>query len=133
METIAEHALQALGVILLLGLALNLAILLLFNRVGLFVLFAVVGFAIPTAVGVGMTLAAVDFLYPQALAVDRFMDFLWLVILASLASTAVFDLGAEGLLLRVLRRLGLGMDGVRFAEAIVSSVFVASALSVAIW
>ncbi len=129
METIAERALQTLGAVLLLGLLLNLAILMLFSRTGLFVLFAAVGFAIPTAVGVGATLAAVDFLYPGAVVVDGVARMLWLSALASVASTAAFDLGAEGLVLRVLRRLGLGMDGVRFVEAIVGSFFVAAALS----
>ena len=129
METVAGYVLQVLGVLLLLGLAVNLAILLLFNRAGLFVLFAVVGFAVPTAAGAGATLAAVDFLYPSSVVVDGFAAFFWLVVSASLVSTAVFDLGAEGLLLRLLQRLGLGMNGIRFVEAVVSSAFVAAALS----
>lgn len=124
-----ERALQTLGAVLLLGLLLNLAILMLFSRTGLFVLFAAVGFAIPTAVGVGATLAAVDSLYPGAVVVDGVAGMLWLSALASVASTAAFDLGAEGLLLRGLRRLGLGMDGVRFVEAIVGSFLIAAALS----
>lgn len=42
----------------------------------------------------------------------------------------VFDLGAEGLLLRLLQSLGLDMNGIRPVEAIVGSMFIAAALYV---
>ena len=103
MEAVAGYVLQALGVLLLVGLAVNLVVLLLVSREGLFVLVAIVGFALPTAVGAGSALAAVDFLYPSAVTMDGFAGFFWLIVLASLMSTAVFDLGAEGALLRLLQ------------------------------
>ena len=131
MEAVAGYVLQALGVLLLVGLAVNLVVLLLVSREGLFVLVAIVGFALPTAVGAGAALAAVDFLYPSAVTVDGFADFFWLIVLASLMSTAVFDLGAEGALLRLLQRLGLDMDSIRLVEAVAGSLFVAAALSAA--
>ena len=130
METVAEHVLQ----VLLLLILVCFMVFLQFTRAGteaqFFVLFAVVGFAIPTAVGAGITLAAVDFLYPQAVVVNGFTGFLWTVILASLASTVVFDLGAEGLLLKLLQRFGMGMNGIKLVEAVVGGVFIAVALYV---
>ena len=131
MEAVAGYVLQALGVLLLVGLAVNLVVLLLVSREGLFMLVAIVGFALPTAVGAGSALAAVDFLYPSAVTMDGFAGFFWLIVLASLMSTAVFDLGAEGALLRLLQRLGLDMDSIRLVEAVAGSLFVAAALSAA--
>ena len=128
MEAVAEHALQVLILLLLLGFA----VLMQFTRAGteaqFFVLFAVVGFAVPTAVGTGGTLLVVSFLSPRAVVVDGFAGLLWLVVLASLISTVIFDLGAEGLLLRFLQRLGLSMNRIRLVEAIVGSFFIAAAL-----
>lgn len=130
MEAIADYALQVLVLLLLLGFGIFMR----FTRAGteaqFFVLFAIVGFAVPTAVGSGTTLLAVDYLYPQSVVFDGFAGLLWLVVLASLVSTVVFDLGAEVLLLRFLQSLGLDMNGIRLVEAIVGSMFIAAALYV---
>ncbi len=128
MEAVAEYAVQVLVLLIILGFGIFMR----FTRAGteaqFFVLFALVGFALPTALGSGITLAVVDFLYPQAVVVGGFAGFLWLVVLASLASTVVFDLGAESLLLRLLRRFGMSLNSIKLVEAVVGGVFIAAAL-----
>jgi hypothetical protein len=61
MEAIADYALQVLVLLLFLGFGIFMR----FTRAGteaqFFVLFTIVGFAVPTAVGAGVTLLAVDF------------------------------------------------------------------------
>lgn len=130
MEAVAGHALQVLLLLALVGLIVFLQFTRSGGEIQFIVLFAIVAFAIPTAVGTGVTLAAIDFLYPQAVTADGLVDLFWLVILASLVSTVVFDLGAESLLLKLLQRFGMDMNGIKLVEAVVGGVFIAVALYV---
>lgn len=129
-EAVAGHALQVLLLLALVGLIVFLQFTRSGGEIQFIVLFAIVAFAVPTAVGTGVTLAAIDFLYPQAVAADGLVDLFWLVILASLVSTVVFDLGAESLLLKLLQRFGMDMNGIKLVEAVVGGVFIAVALYV---
>ena len=128
MEAVAEYAVQVFVLLIILGFGIFMQVTRAGTEAQFFVLFALVGFALPTAVGAGITLAAVDFLYPQALVVGGFADFIWLVVLASLASTVVFDLGAESLLLKLLQRFGMSLNSIKLVEAVVGGVFMAAAL-----
>ncbi|QYJ16274.1 hypothetical protein Rxycam_02107 [Rubrobacter xylanophilus DSM 9941] len=131
--TLFEYILAIPGVFVTFGVALSLVVLLLFTRAGftafVFLAFAVVISALTSFVS-GTTLAAIDFLYPQAVSVPGFWSLLLLVVLASLASTLLFDLWLEGLFLRVLKKLGMEISRIRAAEAFAEGLFIALALIV---
>ncbi len=128
MDTLLEYLPQVLILLLIVGSFLFFNYTKAGSELGFSALFAVVAFAFPTAIVAGVSLAAIDFLYPQAMVVDGFVDLIWVVALASLASTVVFDLGVEGLLLRVLQKLGMSMSSISIVEEIAASLFIALAL-----
>lgn len=98
------------------------------TEIQFFVLFAVVAFAMPTAIAAGASLAFIDLLFSQAVVVDGFGELVWLVVLASLISMVVFDLVVEGRLLWMLQKLGTSRGGIRVIEEIAASLFIAAAL-----
>ncbi len=129
MITLVEHVLQVLaGAVIVIGLVCG-ALVLLLSAPGLMALF-VAAFVAVTAAGSGLALLAIDFLFSEAVDVSGIVDLLWLVIPASLASVLLFDLGLEGLMLRALQRLGLGMPRIEFIEAIAGGLFTAVSLVV---
>lgn len=128
MDTLLEYLPQAVVLLLIVGTFLFFNYTRTGTELGFFVLIAVIAFAIPTAIVAGVSLAVMDLLYPQGVAVGGFVDLLWMVVLASVVSMVVFDLGVEGLLLRALQKLGMGMNDIRVVEEIAASLFIALAL-----
>lgn len=128
MDTLVQYVPQILVLLFLAGFLLFLNFTRRGTEIQFFVLFAVVAFALPTAIAAGASLAFIDLLFPQAVVVDGFGDLVWLVVLASLISMTVFDLGVEGSLLWILQKLGTSRGGIRVIEEIAASIFIAAAL-----
>ncbi len=127
--TLAECVLQVVAAIVIVVGLICSALILLLSAPGLMALF-VAAFVAVTAAGSGAALLAIDFLYPGAMDVPGPSELLWLVIPASLGSVVFFDLGLEGLMLRTLQRLGLGMPGIELIEAFAGGLFTAASLVV---
>ena len=106
-----------------------LALVLPLTRVGIMALF-VAAFVVVSAVGSGAALLAIDFLYLQAVEVSGFLGLLRLVVPASLASVLLFDLLLEGLVLRVLRRWGMGMPAIEIVEVAAGGLVTAVSLAI---
>lgn len=124
-----EYVLQGLAAIVIVVGLLCSAVVLLLSEIGIVALFVAI-FAVATAAGSGVALLAIDFLYPETMAVTGIAGLLWLVVPASLASVLLFDLGLEGLVLRLLRRRGMEASGIELLEAIAGGLVTALSLAV---
>lgn len=131
MEALAQNVPQALILLLLAGFLLFLQTTKRGTEIQFFVLFAVVASAVPTAITAGASLAFIGLLFPHSVVASGFADLLWLVVLASLISMVVFDLGAEGGLLWILQKLRASPGTIRIVEEMAASLFIAAALLVA--
>lgn len=129
METVVEYVLKAIAVVVLVVGVIGSGLVLLVTTAGLMTLFVALMVAV-TTLSVGTALLAIDFLYPQAVVVSGFSGLLWLVVPASLASVVIFDLALEGVVLRVVRRWGLGMPRIRPVEGVLGGAATALALVV---
>lgn len=127
MDSLLGYALKGLAALVALGIVMNLAILLMFTKIGIMTLF-VTAFVAVRAVASGSTLLATGFLYPKAATFASFSDLLLLIGVASLASVVLFDLGLEGLVLRTIRHLGAGVPQAWMATAFVEALVTASML-----
>lgn len=127
MVELAEYILRVFAAIVIVVGLVCAALVLLLSEVGVFVLF-IVAFVAVTAAGSGTALLAVDSLYPRAVDVPGLLSLLRVVLLASLASVLLFDITLEGLLLRALRRLEIGMTGIGLVETIIGGFVTAVSL-----
>lgn len=121
---------QGLAVVVIVVGLLCCAVVLILSEVGILALF-VAAFLLATAAGSGAALLVVDFLYPETVIVSGLAGLLLLVVLASVASVLIFDLGLEGLVLRLLRRGGMDVPGIEVLEAIGGGLVTALSLAVA--
>ena len=121
--TLLEYAMRVVAVIVIVFVTVSSGLVLLLTAPGLMVAFVVV-FTSIAALGAGGTLLATAFLFPETVAVPGFVDLLWLVVPACLASVVVFDFfkGIPALLERT------GLPLISMIETILRGLFVALAL-----